>query len=253
MVDLHTHILPEMDDGAENVLDSLSLLKLEAEQGINKIVFTPHFNVENIGLDQFLKNRELSLLALNRTFSAKNNIINIDQKAAAEVYLSPSLLNIDLKKLCIADTNYMLVELPSDYWRTWVPTVLDNLLQENIVPIVAHIERYTYFHDNFDALMRTVDTGALTQVNASSIVKHRSLRSLIFSFIKHNLVYCVASDTHSLIRRPPMLKEAYQLIERKFSKLTVEGFTNNARNIFDGKEIDEYIPSKPKKVLGHIF
>ncbi|MEG0020359.1 MAG: CpsB/CapC family capsule biosynthesis tyrosine phosphatase, partial [Oscillospiraceae bacterium] len=106
MIDLHCHILPGVDDGARNPLDSLQLLELQKQQGIDGVVFTPHFNIDNISLEEFLSRRQNSLDNLLNAAKTKETELP-RYKCAAEVYLTPKLLECDLKSLCIENTDYM--------------------------------------------------------------------------------------------------------------------------------------------------
>ena len=125
MTDLHCHILPGIDDGARDVETAIALLSMEKEQGVDKIVFTPHFRCDDIGLDEFLEARDsaFNLLMDSLPSDLKSSF---DFKLGAEVYFSPTLSRVDFSKLCFTDTSYMLVELP--FTSGVRPAFLDEIL-----------------------------------------------------------------------------------------------------------------------------
>lgn len=108
MTDLHTHILPGIDDGAKNIEQSIQLLKAEIATGVNQIAFTPHFYFERQLPDDFLKAREQSHQRLMQ--EAERQGLRFQGKLAAELFFSTGLTQLDLKQFCIEGTNYLLME-----------------------------------------------------------------------------------------------------------------------------------------------
>ena len=112
MTDLHTHILPQIDDGAKDVKMSLQLLAAQQRVGVSQIVCTPHFHFERQNLDDFVQKRYESAKKLAKTLSAYPNF-RIGLKFGAEVRISPKVLECDQKQLCFQGTNVMLLEMPN--------------------------------------------------------------------------------------------------------------------------------------------
>ena len=111
IADLHSHILPDIDDGPKTVELAVELVKLQIKDGINVTVATPHFDSGNDDINEFLQKRTQSFDALH--MSLVNSSINFEIKKAAEVFIHPKLMDISQKKqLCIEGTCFMLVELP---------------------------------------------------------------------------------------------------------------------------------------------
>lgn len=252
MIDLHCHILPGIDDGARNSVESLELIAAELRQNVQSIVFTPHFNIDQIPMQEFLEKRNAALNALLFAAGTKETILP-KYKCAAEVYLTPKLLECDLRALCIENTDYMLVELASDYYRQWTQDILYNIRMEGITPILAHVERYNYFSEMPEKLYQLICEGALAQVNASSIVNHKSQCKQITTYLKHNLVHIFASDAHSMSKRPPLLSAAFKIIHKKAGANAAQALVDNAEQIFSGQEIMTSAPTNPKKMLGFVF
>jgi protein-tyrosine phosphatase len=238
MVDLHSHILPDIDDGAKDLDEAVSLIKMELSCGIDTIVATPHFDFEHDHIEEFLLKRQNALKSLKNTLT----LMDIDVKISegAEVYLSPRILEDKLKnQLCYAGTNYMLVELPMVSFPEWIPQVLYQLKLEGITPVIAHVERYPYIQKHPDILYDIVNAGSITQVNAASLVlDSHKMRNIIFNFMKHNLIHIIASDAHSVNHRPPVIDKAMQVIEKRFGNEMTEYFKINSEAIVANLELE---------------
>ena len=112
ITDLHTHILPGIDDGAKDPEESWLLLNAQVKQGVSRIVFTPHFNITRNSVESFIVNRENSLKRMLN--NCKFGSLELDYHLGAEVFFSIDLVKADLQSLCINDTRYILVELPME-------------------------------------------------------------------------------------------------------------------------------------------
>ena len=241
MTDLHCHILPRIDDGARDVETALALLDMEKAQGVDRIVFTPHFRCDDVSLDEFLEKREAAWSSLMAALP-ENLKSSFDFKLGAEVYFSPTLSRVDFSKLCFTDTSYMLVELPftSGVRPAFLDEILYDISSEGITPIIAHVERYPYILSDLTKIYDWVMAGYLVQTNAKTVVEGDKM---IKKLISWGLVQVVSSDAHSLHRRPPMMAEA-------FDKLPSDVFLANGDDIFENYEIDVGEPHYPQKVLG---
>ena len=229
MIDLHAHVLPLVDDGSNNLTDSLKML-IEAEaQGVTDIVLTPHRR------RKFCKSKE----ELNKAFESfclekEKAGISINLYLGQEIYISNGykklFTNGELLSLC--DSNYFLIEF--DFVEeTDVSEVVYVLAKQGFVPVVAHFERYSYA--NIDMAREIKALGGLIQVNAQSLVgkgkfKFRKLTSKLF---KEGLVDIVASDIHC--GRVNCMKKAYTFVSKKYGKQIAEDvFKLNAKKIIEG-------------------
>lgn len=227
MVDLHTHILPGIDDGAQTSETANMLLCEEEKQGVESLIFTPHFNIENMTIEKFLYNREFSYELI------KTSSPNITKLLGAEVYYSPMLTEIDISPLCFAGSRYILIEFPSSHIPYLADETVLKLCLQGYRPILAHIERYPFITSNTDLLLEWIAAGCLTQINASSLLKHSTYRSVAYEMINNNLAHIIASDTHSLISRAPNLTEAYSQIRWRCGFMTEKRMKQNSQDIFD--------------------
>jgi protein-tyrosine phosphatase len=236
MVDLHSHILPGIDDGAKDLNEAVSLIKMELSCGVDTVAATPHFNFEHDHIEEFILKRHKALRSLKNALA----LMGIDVKISegAEVYLSPRILEDRLKnQLCYSGTNYMLVEFPMASFPEWIPQVLYRLKLEGITPVIAHVERYPYIQKHPDILYDIVNAGSITQVNAASLVlDSRKMRNIIFKYMKHNMIHIIASDAHSVNHRPPVIDKAMQVIEKKFGSEMAKYYKINSEAIIANRQ-----------------
>lgn len=248
MLDLHCHILPGIDDGAKDIEIAIGLLRLEKEQGVTDIAFTPHFKIDQMTLEEFLVAREQSRQLLFETKEIEH--LGLSVKMSSEVYFSLNLLNIDLEPLCYEGTDYILIELPVKSKPYGMEDAFLEIINRGFTPIIAHVERYPYFMDNPELLYDLVSKGCLAHINADTVIKKGKSSKIALKYIKWQLIHFISSDCHSLEHRPPNLKKAYDLLEKQFGESYVSWLVKNSKNIFNGKYVDLPILKKPKKVLG---
>lgn len=245
MIDLHCHILPGIDDGSKNSEMSLAMLAEEKRQGLQAITFTPHFHPNRIELEKFLKIRQLSY---DRLMSKPETAeLGIKFKVGAEVFFSPKINDLDLDPLCFTDSNYILIEFPTDERPYGLSHTLINVINRGYTPIIAHVERYPYFTEEPTKLIDLIEKGCVIQVNAGAVLdKDR----IAMKYIKWGMAHIISTDCHNMEKRKPNLKDAFKLIVKKFGEDKADFLDKNARNVFRGRYIDLTMPQTPRKVLG---
>lgn len=248
MLDLHCHILPGIDDGAKNLEVSLELLREEKRQGVQAITFTPHFHANRISLEDFLRAREHSYQKLMAEPEVQE--LGIKFKVGAEIYFTTKLNELDLDELCFTDTNYLLIEFPTDERPYGLTHTLIDIINRGYQPILAHVERYPYFTADPTKLYDLIEKGCIAQINGGAILEGDKI---VMKYIKWGMAQIISSDTHNMKRRPPNLKDAYKVVKRKFGDEYVEWFEKNARDVFKGRYVDQPMPKRPKKIMGMWF
>ena len=225
MMDLHTHCLPGVDDGAKNVDESLMMLKDSFSQGIKVCVATPHIQIENSdSISVFLKKRQeayqLLLSEMKKTDSSYPEIL-----LGAEVYLDCDIsVYEDIKKLCIGKTDYMLVEFSRDYINPQIHLLVEALLKKGIKPVIAHIDRYR----EWEALMKNMDRAdVIYQINAENFLTFAG-RKRVKRIISKGKPLIVASDMHNMKNRTSCMKKAYDKARKAFKYDYDNLFTKNA-------------------------
>ena len=219
MIDIHTHILPGMDDGAEDVNEALALISLLKKQGVTLAVLTPHFYSYKESLSNFLERRYLSYQSIANS--------DLDMLLASETYLSGSLFSYDsIDQLLIANTRYLLLELPfMEKWELGVFKQIQHLIGKyNVTPIIAHVECYEPVrYKKEKVLQELVDLGCLLQFNIDSVVNRKS-RASTLKLIKGNWADFVGSDCHNMTTRPPQFDTFNKIVEKKLCPEYKEGW-----------------------------
>ena len=164
MIDWHSHVLPLMDDGSKSVDESLSILKMQTEQGVNTVIATPHFYANDESVDSFLERRKESYEKLLASFDEESPKILLGAEVA--YYSGISRLE-NLSSLCIEGTRLLLLEMPFSKWTDYViKEICELALQGRVVIILAHIERYLGLQ-GIKVFEELLEYGVIMQVNAN--------------------------------------------------------------------------------------
>ncbi|MFH1075484.1 MAG: CpsB/CapC family capsule biosynthesis tyrosine phosphatase [Pseudomonadota bacterium] len=228
MIDIHSHILPGIDDGPGAIDESVDMCRMAAADGISTIVATPHFKPgvyepSSIEVDELIN-----------TIAAKTKEkgINIQILSGGEVFVTPELL-IYLKKvrhLTINKTNrYFLAEFPPvsvpPNWEAFLLFVLKS----GFFPIITHPERNAWFMNHPNALYSIVSKGVLVQITAMSLTGELGddIQEFSVFLLKHNLVHIIATDAHSAVYRKPELKIAVEIARDIIGKEKAEALVTS--------------------------
>ena len=226
LVDIHTHILPGIDDGPASVVDSLRLLYEEKRQGVTHIVLTPHFDMGEEKLESFFARREEAYRALQEALRAEPALGELKLYKGAEVRYDPNMVFTSPDPLCIEGTRYMLLELTNDYPFN-VETTVNWLTSKGITPIIAHAERYDYLRENKKLVQTLLEMGAIFQCNASAMLSPLRRRN-VKKLQRMGAVHIFASDTHSVDKRPPLLGPLFEKLKKRGLY-----YIANARQVLD--------------------
>ncbi|MDO5123254.1 MAG: capsular polysaccharide biosynthesis protein [Eubacteriales bacterium] len=214
MVDFHSHILPEIDDGSKSVEESIELLRMLKEQNITKVCATPHYNAKRESVDSFLLRRDEALVKLQSELPPDLPEIIPGAEVAYFVGIS-NLASLD--KLCLSGSRLLLLEMPMGKWAShWVSEVELLSVAKNCTVVLAHIERYLG-DGNREYVKRLVDNGVLLQVNSGFFDGFFS-KIKAFSLMNKEGINFIGSDCHGINRRPPTIGKAYECIEKKMGK-----------------------------------
>jgi protein-tyrosine phosphatase len=252
MIDIHSHIMPEIDDGARNLDEALEMARIAAADGIEYMVSTPHmFN----GLSSNPQPAEIvdRVAALN---AAIGNI-GLTILPGNEVHISHEIVeqakNNRFTK--INQKNYMLVEFP----QLTVPVGSDELLYrlqlQGVRPILVHPERNGQMQNHPSTIARFVERGVLIQITAMSVTGEfgPAAKACADVLLRHNCVHFLATDTHRPKSRPPILSRgrdaAAAIIGAEAAAALVD---DNPRAVIAGEDLQVLPPipfglSKPKR------
>ncbi len=229
MIDIHTHVLPHLDDGSYDSTLSKKML-LEAKGcGINHIVFTPHF-------------RENCTPTKEEIYKAFEKIKPYADEIGVKVYLGQEIKYNECSKekflkgelLTLNNTKCVLLEFDMDNEED-ISDVAYSFSAKGYIPIIAHVERYPYCLD-FSKIEEIKNCGGLIQVNAGSVIGRlgRRIKKFVHNIIRFGFVDFVASDVHSF--RPNEMLSAYNLVQKNFGKQVAEDLFYNHQNILIIKE-----------------
>ncbi len=206
MIDMHSHCLPALDDGAKDINEALLMLEDAFKKGIRKVVATPHCKVyTDEELDETVKMRNNAYEAVFSAAKDRNILIPQIVKGF-EVHLDTDITDFrDFKKLCIEGTSAMLIEMPVGHWDSFAFGRIDSLKEAGITPIFAHIDRYIGFKRNIEKALLT--DGVIYQVNAGAFLGWHRMK-LIKKLYKLGKTVVAGSDMHNMTSRKNMLYEA---------------------------------------------
>lgn len=251
LTDLHSHLLPGLDDGAQDTAASIELLKLEYNSGVRQIALTSHFDCEEISISDFLKLRQASYSQMKQAMANSSYTWNdLELKLGAEVFFSPNICAVEPEKLCIQGTPFMLLELPAKTMPTYFSETIYQLQACGITPIIAHIERYSYVMKDLPILCDWVDQGIYIQINANTILNSGSQAKLCLNLLKWNLCHIVASDAHSTHKRPPNMNAGLDAVSNRLGQSTANQLIRDADLIFNGNYPVAKEMHYPRKILG---
>jgi len=233
MIDIHSHIVFDVDDGPKTIEDSRTLLEESYRQGVRTIISTSHrrkgmFETPEAKIEENFKQvQEL----------AKEIADDLTVLYGAEIYYTSDILDkLEQEKIPrLADSQYALIEFSMITPYKEIHTALSNVLRLGVTPVVAHIERYHCLENDEKKVRDLINMGCYTQINSSSVLKpklfgdtYKFMKKRAQFFLEKDLVHFVASDMHNLDPRPPYMQEAYQIISKKYGESHAEQlFRNN--------------------------
>lgn len=232
MIDMHSHCLPFIDDGADSLETSLKMLENAKINGADIVVSTPHCVLRKIDVNTFLKNRQKSYESVMEQISRNPEKYPV-LMLGAEVFLGSDLSDAEyIEKLCYEGTKYILLETDSRISCSVLSEWIYNFTINGLKPVIAHIDRF----DNREKLMYELNgIDVVYQINASRFLSVFS-ESKLKKILNNGTRFVVSSDMHNLDKRPFNLHLAMKKAHRFFNnEMCNDMFDNCARNIIFGK------------------
>ncbi len=246
MIDFHTHILPAIDDGAKTEQQTFELIQEAKQAGFDEIILTPHYMEDYYEIDESARKNLLQKLV-------KMNL-PVKLYLANEIYFSKNIVNLikSGKASRIHHTPYVLFELPMNSQPLNLYDVIYEIQRAELIPILAHPERYTFMQSNPDLIYDLVQRGVLMQQNYGSIVGQfgKKAQKLAKNMLNHDLVHFLGSDVHrpnSIYKQIPKILPKLEKIvgKQKLYQLT----TQNPSLVLAGKQFQIKNPSPIKLSL----
>ena len=241
MIDLHTHILPCVDDGAFNQEESLQMARMAVRSGVTAMVATPHCNLPD---DRHgLWSTAVTVATETMRIILQQENIPLQLYCGMEIYGTPDTpRRLKEGKLhTLNHSRYPLIEFPFYDYAEEATDMLEMLLRMGYRPIVAHPERYVYVQELPQLLNIWTDMGCLLQLNRGSLLGRFGQRaeSLSYGLIERGFATCIASDAHASTVRTPWLKDVHDLICREYSsELADVLLRENPQRILEDREVE---------------
>ena len=245
MIDFHSHILPNIDDGSRSVQETFEMIKEAEKVGFDTIISTSHY-IEGYYESSVAERQEI-VNAINKKLEEDQHDTRI--KLGNEIYFSDNIISLleQNKATTVENTRYVLFELPLDMQPMNIYDFVYELLQDKKKPILAHPERYSYFQKNPSTITDLIEKGVLMQVNYGSIIGWYNEKAQIIAkkLLENNMVHFLGSDAHRENTIYPRIPEILDKLENIIGKEKIEELTEeNPRLVLQNKEIDIDNPVK---------
>lgn len=240
MIDIHSHILPGIDDGAEDMYETLEMAKMAVESGVTAMVATPHCNLpglyDNYFSDAYVRLYQDCVRAL------KEEQIPLVLYPGVEVYATHDLpeMIVDHKVMPLNQSRYILMEFAFDEDPDFASLLLQRVSAVGARPVIAHAERYEFIQDYPQIAYRWFRKGYVIQANKGSFLGRfgGGPKRAADSLLRHNLISVIASDAHSPLQRTPYMMDVYEELSREYSENHLDVlFQYNPARICDNREI----------------
>lgn len=243
MIDIHCHLLSNLDDGAESFQMSCAMAEMAIEDGITHVIGTPHASPDHAFLPELIKQRrdELQSMFEGRLILATGCDFHLSYENLQDIRHGASRFTLNQKK-------YLLVEF-ADFS---IPPSLDQALHElqlaGLRPIITHPERNPLIRAQPDRLFRWLRQGCYVQLTAQSLLGKfgRSAQDMALEWLDDNAVHFVASDAHNITSRPLRLKETFDFVAKTRGESVAQALLiENPRAVFEGRPLP-YVPELPE-------
>ena len=240
MIDIHTHILPYVDDGAENFDEAYDMAVMAVRCGIRALVSTPHSN-HDVGFKNYESEQLRSLFGKLKNI-LKDERVPLQIFRGMEVWTSTDIVDRLARKelLTLNGTRYVLIEFAFDEEIWWIEAVLRELLEAGYLPIIAHPERYYSVQEHPNLLYEWRKQGAFAQMNKGSLFGRfgKGAEYAANILLRHNLFNCIASDAHHSYIRTTDMTELKRYMDRHYSiEQRVLLLEQNPRLILEGRTL----------------
>ena len=234
MIDLHSHIIPNVDDGSRTINESIEILNEAKKVGFSDVILTSHY------ISDYNETNAEELVILKEKLQEKINDISLH--SGMEIYIDEKIAELipSKKVLTLAGSRYLLMELPLSNNVNYLDYVVYSLQNNNIIPIIAHPERYSAVQNNYKIVEEYREKGCLIQSNYASILGYygKGAQKTVKMLLKNNFVDFLGSDCHRRNSIYPNIPKAIKKITKiigkdEFYKIS----TVNPQRVLNNEEI----------------
>lgn len=239
MIDIHTHILPGLDDGAANFDDTLDMARAACSEGITALIATPHH------ANGVYMNGASDVRSLTETVNSRlqEESIPLTIAAGQEIRVHDDLLDAWQRGelLPLAGSDYVLLEMPSSRIPSSMEAVVHELSVMGLTPVIAHPERNAEVVQHPDRLAELIAMGACAQVTSHSLLGAfgKRIEQAAWTLLRQGSIHIVSSDAHHVTRRGFRLGEAYSFIERTMGEQWSAWLKDNAGRVLANEPFGE--------------
>lgn len=241
MIDIHTHFIPNVDDGADSIEETLRLAEAAVEEGITHAILTPHHNRNWFANEKesVLKNTKIVERAINEagiplTVSPSQEI-RMNEEFADELFAG-NYLPLDKKG------RYYLVEFSWRKYPSFAEDYLQRMLDSGMIPVIAHPERQRPFIERPELLEHLIAMGCIAQITTTSIIGgySKEIQKTAFDMMDNNLIHVIASDAHNMTDRPFNMTLALDELTVRYGADYKNYLVENAEKILNSENISAY-------------
>jgi len=235
MIDFHSHILPGVDDGSQDLAESLSMLRSSFLQGVDAVVSTSHFYADDDYPEEFLKRRNLAAGQLADAMLLSTEVYP-RVILGAEILYFPGISEAEgIDLLCIGDSRCILLEPPM---APWSEDMLDEIVQLgrnfDLIPIIAHVDRYMSMLQDDSLMDRVLQRDLVVQVNGAYFLNPKTQKSA-FENLRAGKIHLIGSDCHNLESRAPNLGSVRKLARANHTETAFQQLHQNAAELLTNR------------------
>ena len=241
MIDIHCHILPDVDDGARNLSTSIEMAKIAKRRGTDIIVATPHCNIPGLYKNYYG-------IWFDRLYDETKTVLadyGIELLPGMEVFSTYDTLKLwdEGKFLTINQSRYLLVEFDFAISFEQAYGIISDIRKKGLIPILAHAERFDFIKNSQHNAYLLSESGCILQANKGSFAGEFgfTVQKTAFLLLKHGLISVVASDAHNATSRNTDMKEIYNQLKLEVSQKVLDGlFQENPKRIIYDADVIQF-------------
>lgn len=236
MIDFHSHILPDIDDGSSSLEESLEMLKACKKVGADTVVLTPHcYHTQDTDIREFIRDRNEKYRIL-KAAAAKSGDALPDLRLGCELHLSKfHEKSAYLKELATEGTNYILLEMPTGSWKPEIYDTIYSVTLMGLRPVIAHIDRYLYGHKKDFHNLFSFDL--VYQVNCDAFLMRGIKKQMPYLF-ESGAIHILGSDMHNLTVRTTKMAECKKRIIAKYGEEYLRFLESNSEKVLNNGEVE---------------
>ena len=243
MIDFHSHIIPNIDDGSQSIEDTICMLEEAKKVGFTDVISTSHYIEDYYEVDEKQRKDYID--------NIQKNVEGINIVIGSEIYITQNIVNLinEKKVSTINNTRYVLFELPMNSNVLYLKDVIYSLLENKYIPIIAHPERYSFIQKDPNWIIEYIEMGVLFQANFGSIygIYGKQCHKTVQLLLKNNMIHFLGSDIHRKNSIYPKIPDILRRMEKVISKEKVYELTTiNPKLVLNNKKLELDEPQKIK-------